>query len=113
MGDTVEVGAETPIRFGSLSLGDVFEREIKKLGWFAFREKHSTGEAATKFVEEFVRLQYETSENLDRVEDFAGLQVEKEGNLGDQNVKVACNRADPVSPSRPRFPFGTDINVTP
>jgi hypothetical protein len=65
------------------------------------------GEAAAKFVEEFVRLQHETSENLDRAEDFAGLKVEMEGNLGCQNGKVACNRADPVSPSKPRFPYGT------
>jgi hypothetical protein len=110
MGDTVEVGAGTLIRFGSFSLGDVFEREIKRLGRFAFREKHSTGKAAAKFEEEFIRLQHETSENLDRAEDFAGLQVEKEGNLGDQNVKVAFNRADPGSLSKPRFPFGTCIN---
>jgi hypothetical protein len=34
MGDLMKVGAGTPIRFSSFSLGDVFEREIKKLGSF-------------------------------------------------------------------------------
>jgi hypothetical protein len=110
MGDLAEAGTGAPIRFGSFSLGDVFEREIKKLGRFAFREKHSTGEAAAKFVEEFIRLQHETSENLKQVEESDGLQFEKEGNLGGQNAKVSCNRAEPASPVKPRFPFGTCIN---
>jgi hypothetical protein len=40
-----------PIKFGSFSLGDVFDSEIKKLGRFAFRERKSTGDAVAKFVE--------------------------------------------------------------
>jgi hypothetical protein len=38
-----ETGA---IRFGSFSLGDVFESEIQKFGRFAFRGKHSKGESS-------------------------------------------------------------------
>jgi hypothetical protein len=48
---------ETPIKFGSFSLGDVFEGEISKLGRFAFRRRNSSGEAAAKFVENFVSTQ--------------------------------------------------------
>jgi hypothetical protein len=62
--------------------GDVFERETKQLGRFAFRDKHSTGEAAAKFVDEFVRQQHETSENLKQAGESGGLQFEKEGNSG-------------------------------
>jgi hypothetical protein len=46
----------SPIKFGSFSLGDVFEREINKFGRFAFRGKKSTGEASKRFVDEFVKL---------------------------------------------------------
>jgi hypothetical protein len=53
-----------PIKFGSFSLGDVFDSEIKKMGRFAFRERNSTGDAAAKFVEKFVGLQQDLRENL-------------------------------------------------
>jgi hypothetical protein len=41
--DADEIGA---IRFGSFSLGYVFESEIQKFGRFAFRGKHSKGESS-------------------------------------------------------------------
>lgn len=43
------------IRFGSFSLGDVLNNEIRKLGRFAFRDKRSSGKSSKKFVDEFVR----------------------------------------------------------
>jgi hypothetical protein len=90
--------------------GDVFEREIKQLGRFAFRDKHSTGEATAKFVDEFVRQQHETSENMKQAGESGGLQFEKEGNSGGGDANVSCNRVEPASPVKPRFPFGTCIN---
>jgi hypothetical protein len=48
-------GAE--LKFGTFSLGDVFEQEIRRLSEFAFRGKHTKGEASKRFVEDFVRNQ--------------------------------------------------------
>jgi hypothetical protein len=60
--DADETGA---IRFGSFSLGDVFESEIQKFGRFAFREKHSKGESSKRFVDEFVKIHERCRDELE------------------------------------------------
>jgi hypothetical protein len=70
--------AASELRFGSFSLGDVFEREISKFGRFAFRGKHSKGESSKRFVEEFVKLHERCRTELDEEERKEGEQ-EKEG----------------------------------
>jgi hypothetical protein len=101
---------ETPIKFGSFSLGDVFEREISKLGRFAFRKRNSSGEAAAKFVEDFVRLQRDTNERLNQAEGAVGVQLEKETNIGVQNVNVHLKQAETAGPTEPKYPYDTCIN---
>jgi hypothetical protein len=90
MGDLGEAVTGAPIRFGSFSLGNVFQREIKKLGRFAFQEKHSMGDAVAKFVDEFIRLQHETNENLKQAGESGGLQFEKEENSGGGGARCKC-----------------------
>jgi hypothetical protein len=110
MGD-LEDSDGTPIKFGSFSLGDVFEREITKLGRFAFRKKKSSGAAAERFVEDFVRLQRETRERLEQAEVWDGVQLEKEVNSRVQNAKLQCKQAETsAGPSKPRYPYGTCIS---
>jgi hypothetical protein len=102
---------ETPIKFGSFSLGDVFEREIIKLGRFAFRKKNSSGVAAARFVEDFVRLQRDASERLKQAEGWDGVQLEKEANSRVQNANIHCKQAETTAgPSEPRYPYGTCIS---
>jgi hypothetical protein len=101
---------ETPIKFGSFSLGDVFEREISKLGRFVFRNRNSSGEAAAKFVEDFVRLQRDTSERLNQAEGAIGVQLEKETNIGVQNANVHLKQAETAGPSEPKYPYDTCIS---
>jgi hypothetical protein len=100
----------TPIKFGSFSLGDVFEREISKLGRFAFHKRNSSGEAAAKFVDEFVRLQQDTRERLNQAGGSIGVQFEKEANIGGQNVNVHHNQAETANPTKPKYPYDTCIS---
>lgn len=99
-----------PIKFGSFSLGDVFDSEIKKLGRFAFRERKSTGDAAAKFVEKFVGLQQNLEGDSSQTGETRGLQSEKEKELEGLSESFQQNRADPASPPKPSYPYGTCIN---
>jgi hypothetical protein len=72
--------------------------------------KKSTGDAAAKFVEKFVRLQHDLNENLNHVGESSGPQPEKEGNLEGQSENIQHNRAYSASPMKPSFPYDTCIN---
>jgi hypothetical protein len=63
---------ESPIKFGSFSLGDMFEKEIQKFGRFAFRGKHSSGEAPKKFIDEFIRIRHEARHKVEFQEEEGG-----------------------------------------
>jgi hypothetical protein len=69
------------IRFGSFSLGDVFEREIQKFGRFAFHGKHSKGESSKRFVDEFVKIHERCRDDLE-AEDLRGGEPRKTINSG-------------------------------
>lgn len=42
-------------RFGSFSLGDVFDQEIQKKGQFAFRGRQSNVQSSTRFIDLFAK----------------------------------------------------------
>jgi hypothetical protein len=97
------------IKFGSFSLGDVFEREIRKLGEFAFRGKHSKGEASRRFVEEFVKAKQSRCVD-DEHGETQGLEEGKNPNYkGGKEKMQECIRPSPESPVKPKYPHGTCI----
>jgi hypothetical protein len=97
------------IKFESFSLGDAFEREIRKLGEFAFRGKHSKGEASRRFVEEFVKEKQSRCVDEERGE-TQGFEEGKNANYKGENEKMQeCIWPSPESPSKPKFPYGTCI----
>lgn len=55
LNDEHECDTEVEFKFGTFSLGDVIDGEIKKFGQFALRGKKFFGKAARKFLEEFTR----------------------------------------------------------
>jgi hypothetical protein len=97
-------GAE--LKFGTFSLGDVFEQEIRRLDEFAFRGKHTKGEASRRFVEDFVRNQQDM-----RGGDWGGRRQgtgEEKNNISeDESEKI--QKPNSESPERPAYPFGTCI----
>jgi hypothetical protein len=93
------------IRFGSFSLEDVINSEIKKFGRFALRGRNSSGQAASKFIEEFSK-----PVSPQKVPDGnyrAGTPSRKtENTRGVLANNPAKAQTDPVKPS---YPFGTCV----
>jgi hypothetical protein len=91
------------IRFGSFSLGDVINSEIKKFGRFALRGRNSSGQAASKFIKEFSK-----SVSPQKVPDGnyrAGTPSRKtENTRGVLANNPAKAQTDPVKPSYPLAP---------
>jgi hypothetical protein len=107
--DDLSMGPER-IRFGSFSLGDVMEHEIRKLGRFAFRDKRSNGNASKNFVEKFLK----SAPPLGRTEDgrkaweFCSEREKSQGNLSEKFSQEAHTNSP--GPTEPTHPFGTCID---
>jgi hypothetical protein len=104
---TPEADGSDAIRFGSFSLGDVFESEIQKFGRFAFRGTHSKGESSKRFVDEFVRIHERCRDELE-AEHLRGVGSEKTSVSRGVDVKsLRPSWARPESPVGPKYPYGT------
>jgi hypothetical protein len=88
-------------------LGDVFDREIRNLGEFAFCGKHTKGESSRRFVEEFIKDRHNLGGEGRRSED-QGLGFEKIDNSEGDCAKN--QEPTPTSPVRPKYPFGTCLD---
>jgi hypothetical protein len=90
-------------------VGRCVEREIRKLGEFAFRGKHSKGEASRRFVEEFVKEKQSRCVDEER-EETQGFEEGKNANYKGGNEKMQeCIWPSPESPLKPKYPHGTCI----
>ncbi|RLM75223.1 hypothetical protein C2845_PM15G04920 [Panicum miliaceum] len=88
------------IRFGSFSLGDVFNREIKRHGRFPFRGKQTSAETSHRFVDLFIRTPLEGQ-----------ARVSPEVGAGKTQSNANCIWAERESgPRKPNFPFGSCID---
>jgi hypothetical protein len=94
------------LQFGSFSLGDVFEQEIRRFGEFAFRGKHTKGEASRRFVKDFVKNQQDKREG-DWSGGRQGAGEGKNNKSEDESAKI--HKPISESPERPTYPFGTCI----
>lgn len=67
------------IRFGSFSLGDVFEHEIRNRGSLAFRVKHSDKLAAARFVSTFTESMRQEMDKQNQISLNRGKQRSSSG----------------------------------
>jgi hypothetical protein len=73
-------------------LGDVFEKEIRKFGQFAFRSKHSSGEAPKKFIDEFIRIREEERREEETQEEEGRTGCEKTNIFRDPHGKIHAKK---------------------
>lgn len=99
---------EQSLRFGSFSLGDVLEQQIRKHGQNAFHGKHYHKQSAVRFISSFTEVRDQEAGNHNHLE----VEQSKQGSLHDIQNRGQVNDNNPglrVSGSKSIYPFGTCV----
>jgi hypothetical protein len=94
-------------RFGSFSLGDVFDKEIQKKGQFAFRGRQSNVQSSARFIDLFAKSLNTEVENQRNVSD------EQRSCFGTEKVEESLSQMRvslTESSNMSIYPFGTCVD---